>query len=170
VRRVRELGFDRLESYTSSCSRPSPTGTRVCVSDGSHTVLRVGTREITTYEEFSNEPEIHKKIVAYLAGYQAANATPYRPTFGVVHVRVADQLTKPKACAAIDPALLRIEKDTNIWAFRIDGQALVSVLAVAPGKHDFFACAAGAMYQLTFVPGIPGWDLSGELDVYKRRK
>jgi hypothetical protein len=41
VRRVRELGFERLESHTSSCKRLNDH-LSTCVSDAAYTILRIG--------------------------------------------------------------------------------------------------------------------------------
>jgi len=172
VQHVHDLGFDRLESHTDTCQRHGTT--RLCVSDGSYTILRAtradGTlHEVTTYESFSNEPEIHRKVVEYLEGYKATNTAPYRPTTGVLHVQVDKARAKP-ACPHIDPAILRREPGKTMWAFEITNPALDQVLALAPANRQAFAaCAGDVMFQMVFVPAVPGSDLSGELEPYKRR-
>ncbi|MFN0246677.1 MAG: hypothetical protein ACKV2T_07195 [Kofleriaceae bacterium] len=170
VRRVRDLGVERLESHTESCSKPTPRGIRVCVSDSSFSVLRValpsGLREIVTYDNFSNDPETHEQIVGYLAGYQPIAATLYRPTFGVLHVQTH---APAGACTATDPALLRIANDSDVWGFRLEGAAFAAVVGLAAERRSFVACAAGRRFTVTIVPGIPGADhLDAELAVYKR--
>ena len=174
VRHVRDLGFDRLETRTDECKR-NPDGTGLCISDAAYTILRVVSpagklREVTTYADFSNEPAIHEKVVAYLTGYKPARSTPYRPTFGVLHVHADEAVPKP-SCPAIDAAVLRREKDKTVWALPIEGAAVESVLAIAPGYvRRFAACANGVQYQLMFMPGVPGSDLSEELAPYKARE
>ena len=171
VQHIRELGFDRLQSHTESC-KFSPDGTGVCTSDASITILRVASptgalREVSTYSNFSNEPETHQKIVDYLEKYKIAKTTRYVPTSGVLHVRL--EQTVPKACPPIDAAVLHVDGKQTMWAFRIDGADLAAVLKLAPATRTTFdVCADGLHFVLAFMPAVPGDDLSGELDIYKR--
>ncbi len=173
VQHVRDLGFEKLANHTETC-KDNPNGTRLCTSDGAYTILRValpsGTmREITTYEDFSNEPEILSKIVEYLVHHKHPHTAPYRPTSAVMHVQ--PQTAPPIAnCRAIDPALLHgVDGDTPSGV-KLEGPELDAILALAPANNGhWFACANKVMYQLTLVPGIPGSDLQAELDVYKPR-
>ncbi len=169
VRRVRELGFERLESHRGSCKH-NPDGTGLCVSDAAYTILRATLpsgklHEVTTYADFSNEPEIHQKIIDYLSAYRPARTTPYRPTSGVLHVRVEHGPITPP-CPEIDPAILHVEKDQTMWALQIEGPALAPVLAIAGARRRFTACAGAVQFQLVFLPAVPGSDLSGELEPY----
>jgi hypothetical protein len=178
LRRVRELGFERLESHVESCQHTGK-GTSICISDAAFTILRVAlpsgkVREVTTYADFSNEPAIHQKIVDYLSSYKPTSATPYRATFGVLHVAVHPASKRPAStasCPAIDAAIVHLEPGRTTGALQIDGPALASVLALARGnRRSFIACAEGVSYDLTFVPGVPGTDLSSELEPYRSRK
>jgi hypothetical protein len=172
VQHVRELGFERLKDHKDSCKR-NPDGTGMCVSDASYTILRVllpsgKLHEVTSYAGFSNEPETLEKIVQYLETYKPAKTSPYRPTFGALHVQVDTKPPKPP-CTAIDPAIVQFDKATQtMWVRRIDGAAVDTVLAFAKDREWFDACANGALFHLMFIPGVPGADLSEELDVYKR--
>jgi hypothetical protein len=168
VRRVLELGFERLKSYTETCKRLS-ADKGMCISDASYTILRVALpsgelREVTTYADFSNEPQIHARIVEYLSHHEHPKGTPYRPTRAVLHVRV-DYAPVTPSCPSIDPALLHLEAGRPMWAVLLEGAELTSMLAIAPADHrSFTVCAGNARYQLTLVPGVPGSDLSGELE------
>jgi hypothetical protein len=173
IKRVRDLGFDRLEDHLDSCKRTGNVS--MCVSDASFTILRVarpdGTlREVTTYGGFSNDEKAHDAIVDYLSKYKPASSAPYRPAFGVVHVNVDTTPAKPP-CSAIDPAMLNLETaKSTMWATEIRGAALDKVLAIAGGERKFDACAAEVLFHLTFVPGVPGMDIAGELEPYKRHE
>lgn len=168
IQHVRDLGFEKLESHTQSCKK-NPDGTGLCVSDAAFTILRVAIdgklREVTTYADFSNEPAIHTKIVDYLEHHKHPRSMTYRPTSAVMHVQPQD--APPIArCPAIDPALLHVEPDTNIWAVKLDGRELDAILKLAPANNgNWIACAGKAMYRLVLVPGIPGFDLQGELEI-----
>jgi hypothetical protein len=171
VKHVRDLGFDRLESHTDSCQRHGNVAE--CASDASFTILRVarpdGTlREVSTYAGFSNLPEVHDRIVEYLSTYRPARSTPYRPTSGVLHVRVErGPATAP--CPAIDPAILHVA-DRSAWAFAIDGPSLAELLAISPvNPRSFVACVGDTTFHLAFIPAVPGVDLSSELEPYKRQ-
>lgn len=174
VRRVRELGFEGLESYTSHCKRVS-AHLSSCTSDGGYTILRVALpsgelREITTYEDFSNEPKIQERIVEYLSHYKHPKGTPYRPTRAALHVQVDTAPVKP-SCPSIDPALLHRHDGDTVWAVLLEGAELSSVLAIAPtNRSSFTACAGNVHFQLTLVPGVPGSDLSEELAPYRARQ
>ncbi len=174
VRRVRELGFERLESHTDSCKRLSDR-TATCISDAAYTILRVALpsgelREITTYADFSNEPQIHERIVEYLSHHKHPKGTPYRPTRAALHVRV-DNAPVTLSCPSIDPALLHLDDGDTMWAVVLEGVELTSVLAIAPtNRGSFTACAGNVRFQLTLVPGVPGSDLSAELAPYRSRR
>lgn len=174
VRRVRELGFERLKSYTGSCKRLSEDRS-LCVSDAAYTILRVALpsgelREITTYADFSNEPQVHERIVEYLSHYKHPKGTPYRPTRAALHVHV-DYAPVTPSCPSIDPALLHLRAGATMWAVQLEGAELTSVLALAPNNRGkFTACAGNARFQLTLVPGVPGSDLSEELEPYRSRQ
>lgn len=174
VRRVRELGFERLESHTSSCKQLG--GRRsMCVSDASYTILRVALpsgelREITTYADFSNEPQIHERIVEYLSHYKHPKGRPYRPTRAALHVHVDSAPVAP-SCPSIDPALLHLDGGDTMGAVVLEGAELASVLAIAPtNRGSFAACAGNVRFHLTLVPGVPGSDLSPELAPYRSRR
>jgi len=173
VQHVIDLGFEKLQSHPESCKQLD--GNRsMCVSDASFTILRVALpttgklAEIVTYADFSNEPAIHDNIVAYLAHHAHPHTTPYRPRQAVMHVQ--PQTDPPIAsCPAIAPALLH-RADTSVWGVVLEGAELDAILALAPANNaTWFACAGGAMYRLTLVPGVPGGDLDAELAVYRRR-
>jgi hypothetical protein len=174
VRRVRELGFERLASHTESCKRLG-NGMSICDSDAAYTILRVALpsgelREITTYSSFSNEPEIHDRIVEYLSRYKHPKGRPYRPTRAALHVRVDDAPVSP-SCPSIDPALLHLDEGETMGAVVLEGAELTSVLAIAPtNRGSFTACAGNVRFQLTLVPGVPGSDLSAELAPYRPRR
>jgi hypothetical protein len=174
VRRVRELGFERLKSHTDSCKRLSEDRS-LCVSDDAYTILRVALpsgelREITTYSDFSNEPQIHERIVEYLSHHKHPKGTPYRPTRAALHVRI-DYAPITPPCPSIDPALLHLADGATMGAVVLEGAELTSVLALAPtNRASFTACAGNVRYQLTLVPGVPGSDLSEELEPYPSRK
>ena len=174
VRRVRELGFERLKSHTESCMRLS-NHTATCVSDAAYTILRVALpsgelREITTYADFSNEPQIHERIVEYLSHYKHPKGRPYRPTRAALHVRVDSAPVAP-SCPSIDPALLHLDTGDTMGAVVLEGAELTRVLAIAPtSRGSFIACAGNVRFQLTLVPGVPGSDLSAELAVYGPRR
>jgi hypothetical protein len=174
VRRVRELGFERLKSQTSSCKRLS-ADRRLCVSDATYTILRVALpsgelREITTYADFSNEPQIHERIVEYLSHYKHPKGTPYRPTRAALHVHI-DHAPVTPPCPSIDPALVHLDDGATMKALVLEGAKLTSVLAIAPtNRSSFTACAGNARFQLTLVPGVPGSDLSEELEPYRSRQ
>ena len=174
VRRVRELGFERLKSHIESCKRLGGDR-RLCVSDAAYTILRVALpsgelREITTYADFSNEPQIHERIVEYLSHYKHPKGTRYRPTRAALHVHVDGAPVTP-SCPSIDPALLRRADGDTMWAVVLEGAELTPVLAIAPTTRDrFTACAGNARFQLMLVPGVPGSDLSAELEPYRSRR
>lgn len=174
VRRVRELGFERLKSHTDSCKRLSNRTTE-CISDAAYTILRVALpsgelREITTYASFSNEPQIHERIVEYLSHHKHPKGTPYRPTRAALHVRVDNAPVTP-SCPSIDPALLHLDDGDTMWAVVLEGAELTSVLAIAStNRGGFTACAGNVRFQLTLVPGVPGSDLSTELAPYRPRR
>lgn len=174
VRRVRELGFERLKSHTSSCKRLSES-TRMCTSDAEYSILRVALpsgelREITTYADFSNEPQIHERIVEYLSHHKHPKGTPYRPTRAALHVQVDEAPVTP-SCPSLDPALLHLDDGATMGAVVLEGAALTSVLAIArTNRGRFTACAGNARFQLTLVPGVPGSDLSEELAPYRPRR
>lgn len=174
VRRVREIGFERLKSHAESCRRLSAR-TMECLSDGAYTILRVALpsgelREVTTYADFSNEPQIHARIVDYLSRYKHPKGAPYRPTRAALHVRIEDAPVAP-SCPSIDPALLHPEAGALMWAVLLEGAELSSVLAIAPANRgSFTACAGDVRFQLTLVPGVPGSDLSAELAPYRARR
>jgi hypothetical protein len=168
---VRALGFERLKSHTESCKRNS-NGTGMCISDASYTIVRVALpsgelREVTSYAGFSNEPETLDKIVKYLEGYKAPRGTPYRPTRAAVHVSAENGAPEP-SCPSIDPALLRFGTETP-WAIILEGTELETLFAIGKvTRGKFTACAQGARFHVTIVPGVPGSDLSEELEPYKR--
>jgi hypothetical protein len=174
VGRVRELGFERLKSHTDSCKRLSDR-TATCISDASYTILRVALpsgelREITTYANFSNEPQIHERIIEYLSHYKHPKGTPYRPARAALHVRV-DYAPVTPSCPSIDPALLHLDDGDTMGAAVLEGAELTSVLAIAPtNRGSFTACAGNVHFQLTLVPGVPGSDLSAELAPYRSRR
>lgn len=174
VRRVRELGFERLKSHTDNCKRLNDR-LATCASDATYTILRVALpsgelREITTYADFSNEPQIHARIVEYLSHHEHPKGTPYRPTRAALHVRV-DHAPVTPSCPSIDPALLHLDHGDTMSAVLLEGAELGSVLAIAPtNRGSFTACAGNVRYQLTLVPGVPGSDLSAELGPYRPRR
>ena len=168
-----KLGFAKLESHPEHCKKVS-NDRSLCVSDDSYTILRViqpsGTlREVVTYSDFSNEPEILKSIVAYFDKVEHPPTTPYRPAVAALHVQ-RQSSTPPANCRAVEPALLRIEPDTTIWGRKIEGKELDAFLAIV-GKNQgsAFVCADKAVYQLTLLPGVPGSDLDAELEIYTRK-
>jgi hypothetical protein len=174
VRRVRELGFERLKSHTGSCKRLGED-TMTCISDAAYTILRVALpsgelREITTYADFSNEPQIHARIVEYLSHHKHPKGTPYRPTRAALHVQVDEAPVTP-SCPSIDPALLHRDDGNTMWAVVLEGAELTSVLAIAPtNRGRFTACAGNVRFQLMLVPGVPGSDLSAELEPYRSHR
>jgi hypothetical protein len=172
------LGFERLRSYTDSCM---PQGKiRVCASDGDLEILRVRLpsgelREVQSYNGFSEEPELHQRVVDYLSHYKHPQGVPFHPTTAALHVRI-DDAKVGKGCPAIDPALLDVDKQTRpVWGMIIDGRTLETVLAVAAkdrgqfmNRGQFIACAGTRRFLLALAPGIPGVDLSEELEIYQR--
>jgi len=160
-----ELGVERLQSHKDSCSKPSPNGSRLCVSDDTTTIVRVvlngKLREIATYSSFSNEPAVLNKIVAYLSTDRRPTGKRYAPSAAAVHVR--QHATRPNGCVAIDPELVEHRPGRERWTLQLHGSTLAALMAVLPSNIGrFWRCIGDAAFEIVVVPAVPGFDVSGE--------
>ncbi len=163
LQEIYDLGIADLESYLDLCM-PQDDGTEMCVSDAAYTTLRTllpdeTYREVTSYANFSNQPETLDAIVSRLTNYQHPNAQPYIPSEAALFLQPAKgELTEPIENYPLSgnyapPSLAKL----GIWAFYLTGEDLTTILSAREGKSDLLIYEInGAPYRAELVPWLPG--------------
>jgi len=127
-----DLGIARLEDYTKDCL-PQSDGTSLCIEDASFTILRQrlpdeSLKEIRSYANFSNEPEILQTILQRLSDYTHPGAQPYLPSEAALFLQpVLGEMSGnahqyPLVGNYAPPPL----NESDIWAFYLSGEDLAT--------------------------------------------
>ena len=173
VQQIRDLGFERLESYTDMC-QTGTDGQQNCVADASTSIIRVrqpdgALREVRNYASFANEPQVLEAIRALLTNYRNPAAQPYRPERATLFIQPATDTTDrtvanwPLAADWLQPR----QPDMQLWARVLEGQDLATFMAAVPrNTGDFWFRSNGTAYQTYLVPWLPGEDYTEEVQAY----
>ncbi len=170
VQRVRDLGFERLESYTAPC-QPQADGTCLCVADAGESVLRVRLpggelREIRNYADFANDPQALLAIRTLLAEYRHPQAEPYTPDRAALFIQpVSPSSDLPLLDWPLRSAWLVGGVPDASCVRGISGGDLQTVLAVTKRNlGDFYFRVADtdqycSVYLTPWLPGVDHTDL-----------
>ena len=165
VQQVRDLGFERLESYTDECQTEAD-GTGMCISDATTSRLRLRMpdgelREVDNYAEFANDPDALKAIRAYLTEYRNAAAQAYSPEKAVLYIRT---IGNPGDLEVLDwpfdSALLSTPIEEERYCARVVGRSEVGTLAALPRQSMGFQYfrLGDQVWEAVLVPWLPGAD------------
>lgn len=174
VRKVLDLGFERLESYLDQCQQLDD-GSSLCVADAGYSILRVrlpggGLREIRNWGDFANDAEALLAIRRLLSDYRHPEAVPYVPDRATLFITpvpsadgwvVADWPLNP---GWLTPPAPSVEK----WAGVLAGEELAVLLAETGRSMGIYAFRDGdRFYQVILVPWLPGTDYSDAVAAYR---
>lgn len=171
LQKVRDLGFERLESHTDMCGKLAD-GTESCVADVSTSVLRVrlengSLREIRNYANFSNDPAAYEAVYNLLNDYTNPTAAVYNPRAATLFVRIVPQPdTASPADWPLDPAYV---KRAQLAPDQFTAVVL-SAEEAALWQKNVGIDSSSITFQLNgqpvsgrFVPWLPGQDFSKEV-------
>ncbi len=171
LKKVRELGFERLESHTDMCGKLAD-GTETCVADVSTSVLRVrlengSLREIRNYANFSNDPTAYDAIYTLLNDYAHPTAAVYLPQAATLFVRIVPQPDMaspadwPLDAAYVERARIAPEQLTAVALSAEEAALWQKNVGINTGSITFQL--EGQPVLATYFPWLPGEDFSKEI-------
>lgn len=171
LQKVREMGFERLESHTDMCGK-LPDGLESCIADASTSVLRIrvesgSLREIRNYASFSNDPATYEAIYNLLNGYTHPGAEVYLPHAATLFVRI---VPPPEMSSPADwPLDIAYVKHAQAAPDQFTAIVL-SAEEAALWQRDVGINNSSIIFQLNgqpvsgfFVPWLPGENFSEEI-------
>lgn len=169
LQKVRDLGFERLESHTDMCGKAAD-GSETCIADVSTSVLRVrmedgSLREIQNYANFSIDPSAYDAIFNLLKDYASPAADLYMPHAATLFVRIVP------APEESSPADWSLSPDYVKRALAAPEQFTAVVLSADEaalwqknvGVDTVTFQLNGQPVMGRFVPWLPGEDFSAQI-------
>jgi hypothetical protein len=171
LQEIVDLGINELDSYTDFCL-PQEDGSSICVADAAYTIIRQrmpddSLKEIRSYANFTNQPEILEAIVQRLNNYTHPEAQAYIPEQAALFLQPTQgKLNEPPTPFPLQgnyapPAL----NDSGMWAFYLTGADLQTYLQTQEGKYSLAIFDInGETYQAELVSWLPGADYQVDLE------